>query len=322
MSYFPISLSQPKPASTAPPAQFHDYRQLPLTSFPSTLPPLINGYQVQLSPEEEARIYQLLMELLNPMNREQALMELSKKRELSDLALIIWNAFGIMAILLQEITLAYNLLSPEAFTPQVSNRVCNALALLQCVAGHDETRIPFMNAHVPILLYPFLNTTHKSRSFEFLRLTSLGVLGALVKADNPDVITFLLHTDVIPMCLRIMENGHELSQTVAIFIMQKIVADDAGLRYICESTNRLRVLCDVLAHMVQQLPQTNSYRYLKHVIRCYNSLSENPRGREMLRIGLPEALRDASFSEVLRDDVQTKKFLAQLLMNLSDGVVG
>lgn len=36
-------------------------------------------------------------------------------------------------------------------------------------------------AHVPLFLYPFLNTTSKTRPFEYLRLTSLGVIGALVK---------------------------------------------------------------------------------------------------------------------------------------------
>jgi len=35
---------------------------------------------------------------------------------------------------------------------------------------------------VPLFLYPFLNTTSKTRPFEYLRLTSLGVIGALVKA--------------------------------------------------------------------------------------------------------------------------------------------
>ena len=38
-------------------------------------------------------------------------------------------------------------------------------------------------AHIPLFLYPFLNTTSKTRPFEYLRLTSLGVIGALVKVS-------------------------------------------------------------------------------------------------------------------------------------------
>ena len=43
-----------------------------------------------------------------------------------------------------------------------------------------------------------------------LRLTSLGVIGALVKVDDADVVNFLLQTEIIPLCLRIMETGSEL----------------------------------------------------------------------------------------------------------------
>jgi len=42
-------------------------------------------------------------------------------------------------------------------------------------------------AHIPLYLYPFLNTTNKSKPFENVRVTSLGVIGALVKvfAQSP-----------------------------------------------------------------------------------------------------------------------------------------
>ncbi|CAB5213499.1 unnamed protein product [Rhizophagus irregularis] len=73
--------------------------------------------------------------------------------------------------------------------------------------------------------------------------------------------------------------------------------------------------------MVSQLVETQAVRLLKHVVRCYLRLSDNPRAREALRQWLPEPLRDATFSQVLKDDVVTKRCLAQLLVNLSDNVV-
>ncbi|URE24700.1 Cell differentiation protein rcd1 [Musa troglodytarum] len=36
-------------------------------------------------------------------------------------------------------------------------------------------------AHIPQYLYPFLNTTSKTRPFDHLRLASLGVIGPLSK---------------------------------------------------------------------------------------------------------------------------------------------
>jgi CCR4-NOT transcription complex subunit 9 len=53
-------------------------------------------HQHKLAQLEEEKIYSLIIELTNPANREQALVELSKKREqYDDLALILWHSFGI-----------------------------------------------------------------------------------------------------------------------------------------------------------------------------------------------------------------------------------
>lgn len=191
-----------------------------------------------------------------------------------------------MTSLLQEIISVYNLLNPSQLTAAASNRVCNALALLQCVASHNDTRTLFLNgrktpdlslvqlltvalAHIPLYLYPFLNTTSKSRPFEYLRLTSLGVIGALVKNDSTEVINFLLTTEIIPLCLRIMETGSELSKTVAIFIVQKILLDDNGLNYICATYERFYAVGTVLSNMVAQLVESQTARLLKHVVRCF-----------------------------------------------------
>jgi len=183
-----------------------------------------------------------------------------------------------MSALLQEIVSVYPLLAPPSLTAHASNRVCNALALLQCVASHNDTRSLFLSAHIPLFLYPFLNTTSKTRPFEYLRLTSLGVIGALVKQnDNSDVINFLLSTEIIPLCLRIMETGSELSKTVAIFIVQKILLDEVGLGYICQTYERFYAVGTVLSNMVQQLVETQAVRLLKHVVRCYLRLSDNLR---------------------------------------------
>lgn len=190
-------------------------------------------------------------------------MELSKRREIfPDLAPILWYSFGSMAALLQEIIIVYPMLSPPTLSLQASNRVCNALALLQCVASHPETKnklmygkfyflqyhmesISILNniAYIPLYLYPFLNTVSRVKQFEYLRLTSLGVIGALVKIDDSEVVNFLLQTEIMPLCLRIMETGSELSKTVATFIVQKILLDDTGLAYICATSERFYAVC-------------------------------------------------------------------------------
>lgn len=50
-----------------------------------------------------------------------------------------------MTSLIQEIISVYSLLNPSQLTAAASNRVCNALALLQCVASHNDTRTLFLS---------------------------------------------------------------------------------------------------------------------------------------------------------------------------------
>ncbi|KAG6472384.1 hypothetical protein ZIOFF_069846 [Zingiber officinale] len=204
-----------------------------------------------------------------------------QKRDIfHDLAPLLWHSFGSIAALLQ--ILSYD----------------------SCLSTHFA-------AHIPLYLYPFLNTTSKTRPFEYLRLTSLGVIGALVKVDETEVIGFLLRTEIIPLCLRTMEMGSELSKTVATFIVQKILLDDVGLSYICATSERFYAVGQVLGSMVTSLAERPSVRLLKHIIRCYLRLSEHQRyallgmlfswACERLINYLPDILKDGSINSYLHD---------------------
>ncbi|KAL0484212.1 CCR4-NOT transcription complex subunit 9 [Acrasis kona] len=282
--------------------------------------------QVELSPMEQQlnqeRLHLLVSDLLISEKREAALAELSKDREkFAQLAPTLWNATGVMTALLQEIVSVYDLLQPPTLSASASNRVCNALALFQSVSSHNDTRSLFLNAyncllaHIPLFLYPFLNTIAKTRAFEYLRLTSLGVIGALVKSDDVEVIRFLLSTEIIPLCLRIMETGTELSKTVATFIVQKILIFQIGLTYICATPERFYAVSTVLGNMVNDKP---SARLLKHIVRCYLRLSDHPRAKDALRQCLPDSLRDKTFDKHFQSDQAMKRWLLQLLMNVGD----
>ncbi|CUV07997.1 unnamed protein product [Cryptosporidium hominis] len=267
--------------------------------------------------KEREKVYQYLVDMTCSSKREMALSKLSKYREtFPDLAPLMWHSFGCITALLQEIISIYPLLSPPNLSNQASNRTCNCLALLQCVASHSETRAHFLAAHIPLYLYPFLNTVTKSRPFEYLRLTSLGVIGALVKVDDPEVVSFLLQTEIIPLCLRVMETGSELSKTVATFIIQKILLDDLGLTYICATPERFFTVCQVLGNVITQHNEAPSPRLLKHIIRCYLRLSENSKVRDALKQTIPSVILSPSFKMIFHDDGVTTKWLHQLYANI------
>ena len=258
--------------------------------------------------EEIKQIIEWVDQIKDENTREKALEELSHKREsLSDLALYIWYSTGTVATLLQEIINTYQFLAPPKLTVNRSNRACSVLALFQCVAAHPETRHPFLKAQIPIFLYPFLNTLNKSKPYEYIRLTALGVIGALVKIDNREVIQYLLNTEIIPLCLRIMERGSELSKTVACFIVQRILLDESGLKYICEKSERLNAINTVLCFMIKNKP---SPRLVKHIIRSYNRLAENEEGKNLLKNNLPDEMKAPDFINSLDDS--SRKWLMNL----------
>lgn len=264
--------------------------------------------------EEMKEIFKWVDDIKNEETRDHALECLSKKREsVSDLAIYLWYSTGTVAALLQEIIYTYQFLTPPKLTLEKSNKICGVIALLQCVAQHNETRHEFFTAQLPIFLYPFLNTSNKSKPYEYLRLTALGVIGALVKVDDPDVISFLLSTEIIPLCLRIMERGSELSKTVACFIIQRILLDNNGLKYICEKPERLFTIIQVFGYMIRNKP---SPRLIKHIIRTYSRLSENQDARVVLRNNLPDEIRNESFFQNLDDS--SKKWMQNLFKNLKE----
>ena len=101
-----------------------------------------------------------------------------------------------------------------------------------------------------------------------------------------------------------------------MFILQKILTDDTGLAYICQTYERFSHVAKVLGLMVLNLAKEPSSRLLKHVVRCYLRLSDNSRAKEALKSCLPDQLKDSTFLECLKDDASTKKWLAQLIKNL------
>ena len=103
---------------------------------------------------------------------------------------------------------------------------------------------------------------------------------------------------------------------MATFIIQKILLDDSGLNYLCQTAERFLAVSTVLNNMViAQIEAKPSARLLKHIIKCYNRLAENPRAKLALGQNLPQIVKDKKLSEILDDNC--KKSLNQLNQCLS-----
>ncbi|XP_022769569.1 CCR4-NOT transcription complex subunit 9-like [Durio zibethinus] len=264
-------------------------------------------------------ITRLIRGLDHEETREQSLDLLCKYRQArDDLGILLWNSFGTVKLLLQEITSVYRPLLSGGLSERAMTQVCNAIALLQSVASHPDTRMPFIKASIPVYLYPFLNTMNSERNYECLRLTSLGVIGSLAKVDDAEVVDYLLSTQIFPSCLRCMEVGRTLSKTVATFIIYRILLNEKGLKYCFILADRYLSVSHALAKMVEGLAEEdeNSPRLLRNIIGCYLRLSENQRTRQRLSTYIPSKLVDNTYIDILRGDPEAIGNLQQLIYNL------
>jgi CCR4-NOT transcription complex subunit 9 len=227
-----------------------------------------------------------------PLQRAEALHTLSVQREqIPDLAVMLWESPATITALLTESLSLYPHLastsssssaSPASLNGKLATRVWNVLALFQCVAGHEETRTQFIQADIPMYLFPFLHTTNQSRECECCKLTSLGIIGSLVKADDSKIIDYLLTNEFVPLCLRILKFGQEMSKIVAAFIVQKILNDKKGIENICAYPEKRDTVLKVLNIVLNELGTTFSQRLSKNIVLSYESMLKAP--------GVPEAI--------------------------------
>lgn len=294
------------------------------TAYPTAYDPQAPPRDMKDYPVEVQEMLASVQSLYNPETREKAIMDLSKNREKYHvLGPTLWYSVGVMPIILQEIVSMYPLLNTTDQFPAKGaiNRVSSVLTLVQTIAYHDASRKPFLDSQICLFLYPFLRVPPKDRT-EVLRLTSLGVIGALVKSDDPAIVTYLLNTEIFPLCLKIMERAVEISKIISTFIVQKLLLSDQGLQYACQTPGRFTAVAEVLQRMVSETDSKGvhvcSNRLLRHIIRCYLRLSDNERVREALPKMLPEELRNDTFKPYLEKDINMKKWLLQLLVNIGD----
>ncbi|KAK8842658.1 Cell differentiation protein RCD1 [Tritrichomonas musculus] len=258
---------------------------------------------------------------MSPSDRAEALHTLSAQREsIPELAVLLWESPGTITALLYEILSIYPHLMATStgsnnahlsLNVRLATRVCHVLALLQCVAGNDQTRLKFIKANIPMYLFPFLHTTNQSHECECFKLTSLGILGSLVKAEQSEIIKYLLQNEFVPLCLRILKFGQLMSRIVAAFIVQKILSDQEGRNYVCANNERLETVLSVLNIVLNYLAANFNVRLSKNVVQSYKYLLSESNVKEIAAKMNLEKLRKAPLDQV--SDEVFVEFVHELL---------
>ncbi|XP_074378735.1 cell differentiation protein rcd1-like [Apium graveolens] len=208
--------------------------------------------------------------------------------------------------------------------PEHREKAISSLTQIKCFATHPQTKMQFLNVQIHRYLYPFLETEETSKPFLYLRLMSLGVIGGLLKeVGDPSTkvaVHCLLESGLFPLCLKSIEYGNELSQSIASWIMSRIMMQEQGLQYCCEPANQWCAIMKVFNDIIEKMQDEPSSLVLKNIIQCYIILSNDPsRGCLLLRSFIPPILTTAPYIEALRARPVTLKNLQNLFQKLSMG---
>ncbi|KAK1396118.1 hypothetical protein POM88_005981 [Heracleum sosnowskyi] len=273
-----------------------------------------------------ASVDELLLLIREPQHREKAisfLTHIKKQGTSQDLALQIWHSISTVFLLLSEVTSIYKSLEPDKLTMKDSSKVCDVLALFECLATHPQTKLQFLNVQLHCYLYPFLKTVETSKPFQYLRLMSLGVIGGLLKEVGDPMakvsVHCLLESGLFPLCLRSIEYGNDLSQSTASWIVSRIIMQEQGLQYCCEPATRLCAIMRVFKGAIEKMHDKPSGSVLKNIIQCYYILSDEPRGCLLMRSFIPPILATAPFIDALRERPITLRNLQELFQRLAKG---
>jgi len=266
----------------------------------------------------EELIIKYINEIKSEDTRENAINNLYKYREKNEnIPIYLWYSQGTMATLLQEILNLYQYLSPSKLNKEISDKASHILSLIQTIALNSKTRKEFLESQLLVFLYPFLNITNNSKIYDVIRLSVLAVIGALVQRDDSLVIIFLYNTGIIPILLKIIERGTDLSRTLAFFILYRIVYDSKGFSYICEMKERLHAVTYILGMVMNN---KISQRLKNYILKIFLLLIENKDAKDMIKQESLDKIKDKNFFINLDDSAKVK--VKKILKSFQDDELG
>lgn len=248
------------------------------------------------------------------------------KFEVPHLAPLVWFTPGCINVLVQEIILMYPAVHSLRLKPEVADNFLPVLGLLQVLASHDDVRKPFIEANLHNYLIPLITKPIKKSPFSHLIASTLMVFGCLVRSRNPQTISALCRTEIVPLVLKNMRKGYLFSRIAAAYVLMNILMDDGGLEYICQNHERLFTVAHVCRDLIQEMSgfahvggDKEAQLLFRHVIRCLLLLTRNQTAAANLADYIPAVVKNNDGTVI--SDEQIRKWIVLLLKSLKISVI-
>lgn len=200
---------------------------------------------------------------------------LANKAQIPDLPLMLWFSPGTVTSLLGDVLEFYtNLVSSKIGGPRCDT-VFSILVLFEMIAGNSDTRRPFVSANIPVYLFPILQYTLASAEHERFTAIVVGIVANLVKEQPPDdVVEYLIKSDFVPLCLRVLSKTRGVAQMGCAFILSRIFGCPAGKKFVYDgkSTDRTVAVLRVMNQAVLSVNQAFDKETSKYLVAAYKEL--------------------------------------------------
>lgn len=246
---------------------------------------------------------QKIKKILEDTNRSKELGEVLKIIENDPaLAKLFWEYDKVPLVLMQELLNAYKTLNTDNFTDGESTRLCITLNIFQVLLHIKSIKEFFIDANLAFYLYPFLNVTQTSQNYENLRIASLGVVATFLSINDNTTIELIKNTEIIPLTLKIMDLGSEVSKILALHVFLKIIENDEGIEYVCQTFDRFLAISVILNSMLYQCISSPSVKLHEYILDCYIKLTEKENVKMIYRNKKPDAFSNSEVIKQIQED--------------------
>ncbi|XP_076448614.1 CCR4-NOT transcription complex subunit 9-like [Babylonia areolata] len=272
---------------------------------------------------DKTRIENWVKDLGSSKTRAEAMNRLMYYRDLvPELPVLCMNQsapiLGLVEVLDKIVPAISPPANPPGISPEQSRMVCEALELLKLVAVHPDTRAHFLQQGLLKHVLPFLKSVDKSAPFQQLRQTSVGLVEALARTEQPEALEHLLDINIFDHMFSLMDTACDPCKTASTYVVQRLLAEGRGLRSICDRPLWLLKAVTSLELLVLKLASNRSppAALMENMLRCYALLSGDPMGQQCIRRHLPVQMVNGKIRGLLEQGSVGERLYREIINSL------
>ncbi|KNB46848.1 cell differentiation protein RCD1 [Blastocystis sp. subtype 4] len=178
--------------------------------------------------------------LYDEKTRESALAILSEQKCDTTLrSTCLFNSFGIVTILQQEILGAYKNINNEKLTEQAEKRLCNTLTIVRSLVTNPDIAYHFLNSYILYYIGPLIEASNPR--FVNIRKVSLAVLleVSMHNDRNGELKVMFINQNLISVCLNVFK-------LIILMILYNILYNIHALNLIMNTPRYSKMIFEVM----------------------------------------------------------------------------